>query len=64
MFAFSEVLAYPFSVLFLRDNRQLILESVHVFRVISYAYMFTGMAIFGSAFMVIILCDILSKPIE
>lgn len=50
MFALSEVLAYPFSVLFLQDNRQLVLGAVHAFRVISFAYLFTGIAIFGSAF--------------
>lgn len=50
MFVFSEVLAYPFSILFLQDNIQLVLEAVHAFRVISFSYLFTGMAIFGSAF--------------
>ena len=50
MFVSSEVLAYPLSILFLKDNRQLVFGSVHAFRVISFSYLFTGMAIFGSAF--------------
>ena len=50
MFVLSEVLAYPLSSLFLKDNRQLVLDAVHAFRIISFSYLFTGMAIFGSAF--------------
>ena len=50
MFALSEVLAHPFSVLFLQDTWQLVLGAVHAFRIISFAYLFTGMAVFGSAF--------------
>lgn len=50
MFALSELLAYPLSILFLQDNRQLVLGAVHAFRIISFSYLFTGMAIFGSAF--------------
>lgn len=50
MFVLSEVLAYPLSILFLKDNRQLVLDAVHAFRIISFSYLFTGMAIFGSAF--------------
>ena len=50
MFVFSEVLAYPLSILFLKDNRQLVLGAVHAFRVASFSYLFTGMAVFGSAF--------------
>ena len=50
MFVLSEVLAYPLSTLFLKDNRQLVLGAVHAIRVISFSYLFTGMAIFGSAF--------------
>ena len=50
MFVLSEALARPFSVLFLRDTGQLLLDAVHAFRVVSFAYLFTGMAVFGSAF--------------
>ena len=50
MFVLSEVFAYPLSTLFLKDNRQLVLGAVHAIRVISFSYLFTGMAIFGSAF--------------
>ena len=50
MFVLSEVLAYPLSILFLKDNRQLVLDAVYAFRIISFSYLFTGMAIFGSAF--------------
>ena len=46
----SEALAYPFSALFLQDAGHLIPDSVHAFRIASFAYLFTGMAIFGSAF--------------
>lgn len=50
MFVLSEIFAYPLSTLFLKDNRQLVLGAVHAIRVISFSYLFTGMAIFGSAF--------------
>ena len=50
MFVLSEVLSYPFSFLFLQDDRQLVLDAVHAFRIISFTYLFTGLAIFGSAF--------------
>ena len=50
MFVLSEALAYPLSVLFLQDNRQLVLDAIHAFRIVSFAYLFTGFAIFGSAF--------------
>ena len=50
MFVLSEALAYPFSFLFLRDDRQLVLSAVHAFRIISFTYLFTGIAVFGSAF--------------
>ena len=50
MFVLSEALAYPFSFLFLHDDSQLILGAVHAFRIISFAYLFTGLAVFGSAF--------------
>ena len=46
----SEALAHPFSFLFLQDAGHLIPDSVHAFRIASFAYLFTGMAIFGSAF--------------
>ena len=50
MFVLSEALAYPFSFLFLRDDRQLVLNAVHAFRIISFTYLFSGIAVFGSAF--------------
>ncbi len=50
MFVLSEVLALPFSALFLQDSMTLLADAVHAFRIISFAYLFTGMAIFGSAF--------------
>ncbi len=50
MFVLSEVLAHPFSALFLQNSATLLPDAVHAFRIISVAYLFTGMAIFGSAF--------------
>ena len=50
MFILSEVLARPFSALFLQDGGQLLSDAVHAFRIYSFAYLFTGMAVFGSAF--------------
>jgi Na+-driven multidrug efflux pump len=50
MFALSEALAGPFSALFLRDTEKLLPLTVHAFRMISVAYLFTGVAIFGSSF--------------
>ena len=50
MFVLSEALAYPFSFLFLHDDTQLVLGAVHAFRIVSFAYLFTGLAVFGSAF--------------
>ena len=50
MFILSEVLAYPFSILFLKDTGQLLSDTVHAFQIFSFAYLFTGMAIFGSGF--------------
>ena len=50
MFILSEVLARPFSALFLQGASNLLPDAVHAFRIISVAYLFTGMAIFGSAF--------------
>ena len=50
MFVLSEVIARPFSALFLQGSATLLPDSVHAFRIISVTYLFTGMAIFGSAF--------------
>ena len=50
MFALSELLARPFSALFLQDAAALLQDSVHAFRIFSLAYLFAGMAIFSSAF--------------
>ncbi len=49
MFVLSEILAYPFSAMFLQDTERLLPYAVHAFRIVSVAYLFTGMAIFGSA---------------
>ncbi len=50
MFLLSEALAHPFSTLFLQDAPNLLPDAVHAFRIVSVAYLFTGMAVFGSAF--------------
>ena len=50
MFVLSEAFAYPISYLFLNDNSQLISGSVHAFRIISFSYLFSGLAVFGAAF--------------
>lgn len=50
MFALSEALAHPFSALFLQDAPNLLPDAVHAFRIVSVAYLFTGLAVFGSAF--------------
>ncbi len=50
MFVISEAIAHPFSALFLREASDLLPDTVHAFRIISVAYLFTGMAVFGSAF--------------
>lgn len=50
MFVLSEALAYPFSFLFLQDDRLLVLDAVHAFRIASFAYLFSGLAVFDSAF--------------
>ena len=50
MFVLSEVLAHPFSALFLQGAEKLLPDTVHAFRIFSLAYLFTGMAIFSSAF--------------
>ena len=46
----SVILARPFSVLFLQGAADLIPDAVHAFYIISVSYLFTGMAVFGSAF--------------
>ena len=50
MFLLSEMLARPFSALFLHGAQNLLPDAVHGFRIYSVAYLFTGMAIFASAF--------------
>ena len=50
MFALSEALAHPFSALFLQDAPYLLPDAVHAFRIVSVSYLFTGLAVFGSAF--------------
>ena len=50
MFVLSEALAYPFSALFLHGTENLLQDAVHAFRIFSTAYLFTGMAVFSSAF--------------
>ena len=50
MFVISEVIAHPLSALFLQGASALLPDAVHAFRIISVAYLFTGMAVFGSAF--------------
>ena len=50
MFALSEILARPFSAMFLKDYEKLLPGAEHAFRIISAAYLFTGVAIFSSAF--------------
>ena len=50
MFVLSEALAYPFSALFLHGTEKLLRDAVHAFRIFSTAYLFTGMAVFSSAF--------------
>ena len=50
MFVLSEILAHPFSAMFLHGTEKLLPYAVHAFRIVSVAYLFTGMAIFGSAF--------------
>ena len=50
MFVLSEALAHPFSALFLQDAPYLLPDAVHAFRIVSVAYLFTGLAVFGSAF--------------
>ena len=50
MFVLSEILAHPFSAMFLQGTEKLLPYAVHAFRIVFVAYLFTGMAIFGSAF--------------
>ena len=50
MFVLSELLARPFSAMFLQEEGKLLTDAVHAFRIFSFAYLFTGMAVFGSAF--------------
>ena len=50
MFVLSEALAHPFSALFLQGTQNLLPDAIHAFRIFSAAYLFTGMAIFSSAF--------------
>ena len=50
MFVLSEALAHPFSALFLQDAPNLLPDAVHAFRIVSVCYLFTGLAVFGSAF--------------
>lgn len=50
MFILSEVLAHPFSALFMQGAESLLPDAIHAFRIFSVAYLFTGMAIFCSAF--------------
>lgn len=50
MFVLSEMLAQPFSALFLQGAPNLLPDAVHAFRFFSVSYLFTGMAVFSSAF--------------
>ena len=50
MFILSEVLAHPFSALFMQGAESLLPDAIHAFRIFSVAYLFTGMAFFCSAF--------------
>ena len=50
MFVLSEALAHPFSTLFLQDAPNLLPDAVHAFRIVSVCYLFTGVAVFSSAF--------------
>ncbi len=50
MFILSELCARPIAALFLHGTPQLLPDTVHAFRIFSIAYLFTGMAVFSSAF--------------
>ena len=49
MFVLSELLAHPLSALFLQGAAKLVPDAVHAFRIVSAAYLFTGVAIFSSS---------------
>lgn len=46
----SEVLAYPFSYLFVGYNENLLNMTINAFRIYSFAYLFIGIAIYSSGF--------------
>jgi len=50
MVLLSEALARPLSEAFFRGTGELVPASVHAFRIISVAYLFTGAAVFSSSF--------------
>lgn len=50
MFVCSEVLAYPVSKIFVGYDKELTLMTVNAFRYYSFSFVFSGLAIFGSAF--------------
>lgn len=50
MFLLCELMAQPVSVLFMGRTPELLSMTVHAFRIFAAAYLFMGMAIFGSAF--------------
>ena len=49
MFVLSELLARPYASLFLQNAENLLPDAMHMFRIISATYLFTGTAIFSSA---------------
>ena len=49
MFVLSELFARPYSSLFLQNAENLMPAAVHMFHIVSVAYLFTGTAIFSSA---------------
>ncbi len=50
MFLLCELLACPVSVLFMGRTPELLPMTIHAFRIFAAAYLFMGLAIFGSAF--------------
>ena len=50
MFVLSELLAQPFSALFLQGGGPLLSDAAHAFRIYSFAFLFMGIAVFTSAF--------------
>ncbi len=50
MCVLSEVLARPFSALFLQGAEEILPDAIHAFGIFSFVYLFTGMAVFSSAF--------------